>query len=276
MDINPDAEEKALLLNAIDRTLSDEEYGELDILIYAVTPRIFAGANDTNGASGGNGTKGADGVRAAAGRLKDGAVILDVAGTKAVITAEMKKLTKEYPTLEFVAAHPMAGREFSGVNYSSPSLFERASILLVPVKAELDTLAALKKFFVGIGFDCVRFTTSEEHDRIIAYTSQLPHVLSSCYIGSPTAEFHYGFSAGSFRDLSRVARMNAEMWTELFTENKENLLFELDGMLARLKEMRDRIARSDTDGLKELLSSNSAKKEALDKAGRAWKKKNKE
>jgi prephenate dehydrogenase len=148
--------------------------------------------------------------------------------------------------------------------------------LVVPVKAELETLAFVKRFFLEIGFDYVRFTTAEEHDRIIAYTSQLPHVLSSCYIGSPTSEFHSGFSAGSFRDLSRVARMNADMWTELFTENRDNLLFELDGIISRLGEMRNLIASENAEKLKAVLQKNSEKKESVDKSDRAWKKKNRE
>ncbi|MDR2091484.1 MAG: prephenate dehydrogenase [Clostridiales bacterium] len=235
--------------------------GELDMLIYAVTPKNFIGAG---------------GIRSIIGFLKKDAVVLDAAGTKAAAVSEMKRLAEEYPGVEFVAAHPMAGKEFSGVDYSSPSLFERASVLVVPVRAEIETLVRVKKFFSEIGFDYVRFTTADEHDRIIAYTSQLPHVLSSCYIGSPTAEFHSGFSAGSFRDLSRVARMSAPMWTELFTENRVNLLSELDGMIFRLNEMRNLIASNDAEGLTNVLQKNSDKKEAIDKADRAWKKKNKE
>jgi prephenate dehydrogenase len=240
---------------AVEKTL-----GDLDILIYAVTPKHFVGGN---------------GIRRVVGALKKGAVVLDAAGTKSAITAEMKRLSESYPEVEFVAAHPMAGKELSGIEYSSPSLFERASVLLVPVDAELETLALVKRFFLEIGFGYVRFTTAEEHDRIIAYTSQLPHVVSSCYIGSPTAEFHSAFSAGSFRDLSRVARMSAEMWTELFTENRVNLLFELDGMISRLNEIRDLLAAGNTENLKAILQQNSDKKETIDKADRAWKKKNK-
>ncbi|MDR3293388.1 MAG: prephenate dehydrogenase [Clostridiales bacterium] len=256
-DISDAAVAKAELVGAIDKRLLDADFSSLDLLIYAVTPRVILERSENE-------------VKL----LKDGTVVLDIAGTKSNVAAKMKELSVRFPSIEFVAAHPMAGKELSGISASSAGLFERASILLVPVKAELATLAFVKNFFYRLGFDYVRFTNASEHDKIIAYTSQLPHVLSSCYIGSPTAAFHHGFSAGSFRDLSRVARMSAGMWAELFTENKENLIAEIDGMIDRLNETRNLIAAGDEEKLKIILDERSRKKEEIDKADRAWKKDN--
>ncbi|MDR1905368.1 MAG: prephenate dehydrogenase [Clostridiales bacterium] len=277
-DICPQAIEKAELLNAIDERLNkSEDFAKLDVLVYAVTPRAFTGKK-SDGSNDACGAK--DGFDYSAGRivpeLKDGAIVLDVGGTKAYVAEEMASLAKKHPKIEFVAAHPMAGKEFSGISYSSSSLFEHASVLLVPISAEIETLELLKDFFTGIGFEYIRFTNAKEHDRIIAYTSQLPHVLSSCYIGSPTAEHHHGFSAGSFRDLSRVAKMSAPMWAELFIQNRDNLIYEIDGMLQRTSEIRELIFNGDEEGLRELLNKNSVKKEEIDRIDRAWKKKNKE
>ncbi|MDR3262992.1 MAG: prephenate dehydrogenase/arogenate dehydrogenase family protein [Clostridiales bacterium] len=256
-DISEQAFLKAELVGAVDGRLTDSNYPELDVLIYAVTPVAFVGA---------------DGAEKIAAHLKDGAVVMDLAGTKSVIVNEMNRLAIKYPQIEFVSAHPMAGKENSGIEYSSAALFEHASVLLVPVKAGIETLARIKEFFLEVGFDYVRFTHAKEHDKIIAYTSQLPHVISSCYIGSPTAELHSGFSAGSFRDISRVAKMSAGMWAELFTENGSNLISELDGMIERLTIAREYIAVGDAEKLRAFLSQNSVKKESIDKDDRLWKK----
>lgn len=258
-DISDSVTARAELLGAIDGELNDGNFGEMDILIYAVTPAkiCLRAESDLK-------------------KLKRGAIVTDVAGTKTVVAAKMRGLSEKFRDLEFIAAHPMAGKEYSGINYSSALLFDGASVLVVPVKAEIETLQVFKKFLLGLGFGYVRFTNAEEHDKNVAYTSELPHVISSCYIRSQTAGARYGFSAGSFRDMSRVARLSPELWTELFIENRKNLVFELDGFIERLTKMRQAIAESDADGLSALLALGNAAKEETDRAERAWKKLNKD
>ena len=152
----------------------------------------------------------------------------------------------------------MAGTQFSGFKYSRATMFDKASMILVPDKDEkIETLENLKEILVKIGFKSVTITTGEEHDRIIAYTSQLAHVVSNAYVKSPNAKVHKGFSAGSYKDLTRVARLNSHMWTELFMENKENLTREIDGIIAELKKYSDAIKNNDEKELEKLLSEGS-------------------
>ncbi|MDR1939677.1 MAG: prephenate dehydrogenase [Clostridiales bacterium] len=256
-DIAGDVMQKAELSGVIDSRLTDRNIGEIDALIYAVTPKVFVSEG---------------GARTTAPLLKNGAVVCDIAGTKRLVTEEMKRLSALYPALGFISTHPMAGREMSGIAASTAKLFEGASLLITPVAASDAAVSAITRLFLETGFGSVKMTSAEEHDKIIAYTSQLAHVVSSCYIASPTAELHHGFSAGSFLDLSRVAKLNADMWTGLFLENKDCLLPELDGIISRLKEMRKMIAAQDRQALFDVLDKNAAKKIEIDKTDRALKK----
>jgi len=165
----------------------------------------------------------------------------------------------------FIGAHPMAGREHSGYDSSQPELFEGASILLTPFpgtdRAKIDALAA---FYRSLGFAQAVETTPETHDRIIAYTSQLAHVVSNAYVKSPTAALHHGFSAGSYRDLTRVARLNEDMWTELFLENRVPLKAEVDGLIERLTRYSAALGENDAAALHGLLKEGREIKERID------------
>ena len=155
----------------------------------------------------------------------------------------------------------MAGREVWGLEAARDDLFIGASMILTPESdTPIERLSHLKRFLLSLGFSRVTFCSPEEHDRIIAYTSQLAHVLSSAYISSPTAEKQRGFSAGSFRDMTRVAAINAEMWSEILVSNREPLLSEIDRLLARLSDFRNAIADRNESDLRRMLSEGAARK----------------
>ena len=159
----------------------------------------------------------------------------------------------------------MAGSQFSGFKYSRANLFEGQPMVLVPpVFDDIQLLARAKAALSPCHFGTFSFTTAEEHDAMIAFTSQLPHVLSNAFIKSPTAKKHEGFSAGSYRDLTRVAWLNPQMWAELFLENKKNVLFELDYYIRSLDAYREAIASEDHDTLVSLLEEGKRCKEEVD------------
>ena len=158
----------------------------------------------------------------------------------------------------------MAGTHFSGFKYSRASLFQNAAMILVPAKGEtIEPLEKVKKLFVRIGFKSVTITSAEEHDRIIAYTSQLAHVVSNAYVKSPNARVHKGFSAGSYRDLTRVAKLNPKMWTELFMENSDNIAFEIDNIISELQKYSNAIKKGDREELEKLLDEGTKIKESI-------------
>ena len=158
----------------------------------------------------------------------------------------------------------MAGLHFSGFAYSDVHMFSNASmILLPPDNADINDLANLKHLFLSIGFTDIQISTPEEHDRIIAYTSQLAHVVSNAYVKSPQAQVHNGFSAGSYKDLTRVAKLNADMWTELFFDNQEALIRETDTLMDHLQQLRNALAKNDRDTVHSLLEQGRRIKEEL-------------
>ena len=159
----------------------------------------------------------------------------------------------------------MAGREFSGFAYAKDDLFENASMILVPAPGtDVATVQMAKDFFLSLGFGRVRFSTPQEHDEMIALTSQLAHIVSSAYVKSPLAARHKGFSAGSFLDMTRVARLNEDMWTELFFDNADMLSQELSGIIERLEGYKLALDTRATVTMKQLLREGREAKEALD------------
>ena len=201
--------------------------------------------------------------------LKQDALVVDCCGNKMRVVDQMRALADQYPHLSFISSHPMAGREFSGVNHSTATLFDKASMILVPVKADIKTIQKLKEFSLSIGFGSVVITTAKEHDRIIAYTSQLAHLVSSSYIKSPTAVEFMGFSAGSFRDMTRVARLSPDMWAQLTVDNKDFLVKEINELINNLQDYKDALQNGDKEKMKELLSDGNQKKLQSEKMRRS-------
>ena len=191
-------------------------------------------------------------------------VVIDLCGTKKNICECGFTLAEKYG-FTFVGGHPMAGTQYSGIKYSKATLFKNAPMVIVPpVYDDIAFLARIKELLAPAGFGKITVTTAEEHDRIIAFTSQLAHVVSNAYVKTPTAQNHKGFSAGSYKDLTRVAWLNEYMWTDLFLENKEPLLFEIDHIIDSLTEYRNAIADGDSERLCSLLRDGRIAKEKVD------------
>ena len=193
-----------------------------------------------------------------------GAIIVDCGGVKRFICDALRGTTAGRPWY-FIGGHPMAGREYYGFRHAKDDLFDGASMIFTPDDdTPLDALSDMKAFFLSIGFGRVVFTTPKKHDEMIAYTSQMAHILSSVYIRSELALKHKGFSAGSFLDMTRVARLNEFLWSELFLLNKDALVSELDGLIDRVVLYRDALAAADEEKLIRLLREGRERKELLD------------
>jgi prephenate dehydrogenase len=192
------------------------------------------------------------------------ALVIDLCGTKRTICEAGFALAEQYG-FTFVGGHPMAGLHHSGFKYARGNLFHGASMVLVPPTFDdIFLLDRVKKALAPVGFGRMTVTTADQHDEMIAFTSQLAHVVSNAYVKSPTARSHKGFSAGSYKDLTRVARLNEEMWSELFVENKEHLVSELNTLIASLTEYRDAIRDGNTDATRSLLKEGREAKESID------------
>ncbi len=242
-DVNAEVVEVAKACSAIDGVLDDNVLPTVDLLVVALYP------HDT-----------VEYMRSKCGLLKRGCVVTDCAGVKRHVCNELSQELAER-SIHFVGAHPMAGIERSGFDNSFADLFGGASVILCDDEyTDANAMQLVCEFFLGVGFGKAVTSTADSHDAIIAFTSQLAHVVSSAYVKSPTAQRHNGFSAGSFRDLSRVARLNDTMWTELFYENKDYLLDEIDGMLERLTQYRDALASGNREGMRQLLSDGTLAK----------------
>ena len=196
--------------------------------------------------------------------IGSGPLVMDCCGTKRVVCEACFPLAKEYG-FTYIGGHPMAGTQYSGYKYARANLYKGAPMVLVPpVFDDIELLSRAKELLAPAGFGRFSVTTAEKHDESIAFTSQLAHVVSNAYIKSPTALGHKGFSAGSYKDMTRVAWLNPPMWTELFLENRENLLAELDTIIASLSAYRDALERRDAETLERLLEEGKRRKEEVD------------
>lgn len=246
-DINPDTVEKALLTGAIDEELTDGTLHQCDIVLVALYPHLCV-----------------EYITSHAELFGPDAVVIDCAGVKRTVFEPLAKLSENHPWT-YIGGHPMAGREFSGFDHTTGTLFERASMILTPTPdIAIETLSDVKGFFLDMGFRTVRITTPEEHDEMISFTSQLAHIVSSAYIKNPNSSRHKGFSAGSFQDMTRVARLNEAMWTELFLANADLLVPSIDDFIFRLTQYREALADRNEAELFELLKEGRLMKEALD------------
>lgn len=237
----------AMLSGAVHGRLDEKTIPTCELLLLAIYPGGSAKWLEDNG------------------RLVDsGSLVLDLCGIKQEVCKRCFPVAKEYG-FTFVGGHPMAGSHFSGFKYSRADLYKGAPMVLVPPRFDdIDLLQRVKDAMAPCGFGMFSVTTAEEHDKMIAFTSQMPHVLSNAFIKSPTARQHKGFSAGSYKDLTRVAWLNAPMWSELFLENRENLLFELNTYLESLTAYRDALEAGDGQRLTALLEAGKKAKEEVD------------
>ena len=189
--------------------------------------------------------------------ISPGAIVIDTVGVKRIICERCDKIS-EGQAWTFVGCHPMAGTQYSGFAHARANMFHNAPMVVVPPQMDdferVAILERLKHLLKPCGFGSFTLSTAENHDRMIAYTSQLAHVVSNAYVKSPTAQEHKGFSAGSYKDLTRVARLNALMWTELFLDNADNLSREVGTIIENLQAYKDAIDAHDAEKLQALLA----------------------
>ena len=237
----------AMLAGAVHGKLNEETIPKCDLILLAIYPDGSASWLERN-----------------AHLISKDALVLDCCGVKQEICSRCFPIAREYG-FTVVGGHPMAGSQFSGFKYSRADLFSGAPMVLVPpVFDDIALLQRVKDALRPCNFGFFSVTTAEEHDKMIAFTSQMPHILSNAFIKSPTALKHKGFSAGSYRDLTRVAWLNPQMWAELFLENRENVLFELDYYIDSLKQYQQAIRDNDMDALVRLLEEGKKRKEEVD------------
>ncbi len=191
-------------------------------------------------------------------------VVIDCCGIKKEICDRCFPLAQQYG-FTFVGGHPMAGSHFSGFKYSRSNLFQGAPMVLVPPRFDDPVLLSqVKELLAPCGFGSFSITTAEEHDSMIAFTSQMPHIISNAYIKSPTALHHKGFSAGSYKDLTRVAWLNPGMWAELFLSNRDNIMEELDFYIESLRKYKKALEEENEEVLIQLLEEGKRRKEEVD------------
>ena len=237
----------AQLAGAVDAPMTPENIPECDLILLAIYPEGCVRWLEEN-----------------ARHISENALVIDCCGVKERVCNACFPLAQAYG-FTFLGGHPMAGTQFSGFKYSRANLFEGAPMVLVPPKFDdISLLERAKDALAPCGFGSFSVTTAQEHDRMIAFTSQMPHIISNAFIKSPTAAAHKGFSAGSYRDLTRVAWLNPGMWAELFLENREHVLPELDTLLTSLAAYRDAIVEGDQEKLIALLEEGRNRKEAVD------------
>ena len=237
----------AMLAGVVDAPLTDKNIGQCDLILLSIYADASAAWLEDN-----------------AQHIDTSTLIIDCCGIKKDSCDRCFPLAEKYG-FTFVGGHPMAGSHHSGFKYSRSNLFQGAPMVLVPPRFDDPVLLERVKIALApCGFKMYSVTTAQEHDRMIGFTSQMPHIISNAFIKSPTALQHKGFSAGSYKDLTRVAWLNPQMWSELFLSNKENLLDELDFFIDSLSQYRQAIAQNNEEQLIKLLDDGRKRKEEVD------------
>jgi prephenate dehydrogenase len=191
-------------------------------------------------------------------------LVIDCCGTKRVVCAACFPLAERYG-FTYLGGHPMAGNKYSGFKYAKANLYHGAPMVIVPPRFDdIELLSRVKQLLAPAGFASISVTTAEKHDEMIAFTSQMAHVVSNAYIKSPTAVMHKGFSAGSYKDMTRVAWLNPEMWAQLFLDNKDYLADEIDALIENLTAYKEAVAAGDKEALIKLLDEGRRRKEEID------------
>ena len=237
----------AMLAGAVHGKLNEENIGSCDLILLAIYPGRSAQWLENH-----------------AHLVSRHTLVMDLCGIKREICRRCFPLAEKYG-FTFVGGHPMAGSQFSGFKYSRANLFVGQPMVLVPPRFDdIILLDRCKAALAPCNFGQFSVTTAQEHDKMIAFTSQMPHILSNAFIKSPTASSHKGFSAGSYKDLTRVAWLNPQMWAELFLENKDFTLSELDIYIENLRAYREALEKDDLHELVALLDEGKRRKEEVD------------
>lgn len=239
--------EKALERGAIDAIADEQTIAQCDLLIPVLYPAATV-----------------DFLKGIIPTMKPGARIVDLVGVKTAVVDALEPIALA-AGVHYTGGHPMAGLEVAGFDNAFAGLYKGASMILVPTAATAEgDVEWLSELFLQLGFGRIKVCDKYEHDRMIAHTSQLCHVVSNCYVKSPSSIHHLGFSAGSYRDMIRVAGVNETLWTDLFLTNREALLTELNIFLNDLTQVRDLLEAGDEEGMKACLKEGRLAKEAID------------
>ena len=236
IDLDQETMMLSRICGAIDGPLNEETLPQCDLVLVAIRPQAAV-----------------DWVREHAPQIGKSAILVDLCGVKRVVVEQIAPIAEKYG-FAYIGGHPMAGRERGGFTSSTEDLYVGASMILTPDKrTDMKLLETLQAFFLDVGFAKLTFSQPEEHDRIIAFTSQLAHIVSSAYVKSPEAQRRRGFSAGSFKDMTRVARLDEDMWTELFLDDADYLTHELEVLIGHLEEYQSALKDRDAQRLHDLL-----------------------
>lgn len=236
--------DKALKDGAVDEIWDGTTPLDTDITLLAVNPRVTFELLETLPSL-----------------LKKGSILTDICGVKGEVVSLGEEVCKR-AGIRFVGGHPMAGRERSGYDYSTEDLFfNRSYIFTETVNTNKEALNILSQMALDIGCSDVTITSPEYHDKMIAYTSQIPHILAGAYMNSPTSATHKGYSAGSYHDVSRVASVDENLWSQLFLQNKDNLLYEIDILIRNLQDYKEAVTRNDSSRLSGIIKTGRILKE---------------
>ncbi len=242
-DISESVLEEAKNDGAFDVVMTDENMKDCDLILLSLYPELAMDFIEEN-----------------KDKIGKDAIVVDCCGVKRYVCNRMNEITRNSNFI-FVGGHPMAGTQSWGYGFSRASMFKGASMILTPEENISEkVIYDLKDFFLSVGFGTVKVTTDEEHDKIIAFTSQLPHVISNAYVKSPEAHKQRGFSAGSYKDMTRISKLNAKMWSELFLENGDFLATEIDILIENLQKYSDTIKAKDREKLELLLEEGAESK----------------
>ena len=233
----------AIMSGVVDAPLDESTIPQCDIIFIGLYPEATVEYMKTNAHLFGKDT-----------------IVMDLCGTKAKVCEAGFALAKEHG-FTFVGGHPMAGTQFSGYKHSKADMFQGAPMVIVPPTfGDIELISRVKELLLPAGFGRFSYVDADRHDKLIAFTSQLAHIVSNAYVKSPSALERKGISAGSYKDLTRVAYLNENMWTELFMENKDNLVFELDFIIKELQKYSDAIKNDDAQTLRQLLKDGKEMK----------------
>lgn len=237
----------AKISGAVDDELTKENIAQCDLVLVTVYPAAAVSY-----------------IEEMAAHIGKKPIVIDCCGTKRIVCEACFPIAEKYG-FTYLGGHPMAGNQYSGFKYADADLYRGAPMVIVPPDFNnIVLLSKVKELLAPAGFEQISVTTAEKHDEMIAFTSQMAHVVSNAYIKSPTATAHDGFSAGSYKDMTRVAWLNAPMWAELFMENRDFLINELNMFIESLNEYKEAMENNDMEKLVRILDEGRKRKEEVD------------